>query len=288
MDLHNRLKELNNLPEDHVLKARIYESINKNKKSNLFKWKELFLIIAISAIALFLVFVPENESKTQTSDSSIQAIYMSSFGKQGKFSARSSNLYTFVDKVEDPATIGFFEYFSTYVKEADGTLGKNIIDVLVIRNGQEERYQLSDTGMLRVDTGQFYVGNSDMYRYELALFFLHSERPYKWIALFPLIISIMNLISSAYYKHHQIKEVNLFKTNPWLFVFITLIFSTVLAWAVWIGPLYKPLLIVLILLYGIVTRNTIKQKLPSYSVYKFETLKMIITTAALVISIILL
>lgn len=288
MDLHNRLKELNKLPEDLALKARIYQGIQQKKKSNLFKWKEAFLIIAISAITLFLAFVPDNVQKSQSSNTSIQAIYTNSIGKQGEFSARSSNLYTFVNKVEDPTIIGFFEYFSTYVKEADGSLGKNIIDVLVIRNDQEERYQVSETGMLRVDTGQFYVGNSDMYRYDLVLFFLNFDRPFQFLAFFPLIATIINLISSAYYKQHQIKGVNLLKTNPWLFVLTTIGLISIIAWAVWIGPLYKPLIIVLTLLYGIVTWNAIKNNSPSYSVYKFEAVKMIITIAALVIYIILL
>ncbi|WP_245622804.1 hypothetical protein [Lysinibacillus contaminans] len=42
MDLHNRLKERNNLPEDHVLKVCIYEDIHQNKKANLVKRKEAF------------------------------------------------------------------------------------------------------------------------------------------------------------------------------------------------------------------------------------------------------
>lgn len=288
MDLHNRLKELNNLPENRTTKARIYKGIHQNKKVNLVKWKEALLIIAISAIAFFLVFIPEIEPQSQTSNTSIQAIYINSLGKEGKFSARSSNLYTFVDQVENPTILGFFEYFSTYVKEADGSLGKNITDVLVIRNGQEERYQLSETGMLRVDTGQFYVGNADMYQYELVLFNLDPSIPIKWILFFTLIINITNLISSAYYKHHQIKEVTLLKTNPWLLVLTTIGLVSIFTWAFWIGPLYKPLLIVLTLLWWIAIWNATKKQLPSYSVYKFEAIKLTISTTSMIFTIILL
>lgn len=286
MDLHNRLKELNNLPENHAVKTHIYEGIHQNKKASLGKWKEAFLIIAISAIALFLVFVPESERQSQTSSTAIQAVYKYSLGKEGEFSARSSSLYTFVDKVKDPTILGFFEYFSTYVKEADGSLGKNITDILVIRNGQEEHYQLSETGMLRVDTGQFYIGNADMYRYELVLFNLDSSIPIKWIAFLTFIISILNWISNAYYKHHHIKSDNLLKTNPWLLVLNTIVVATIFAWAFWIGPMYKPLLIVLTLLWWVATWNATKKNSPTYPVYKFETIKLIILTTSMIFTII--
>ena len=286
MDLHNRLKELNNLPEDRVLKARIYEGIHQNKKANLLKWKEAFLIIAISAITLFLVFVPESVPQNQTANIPIQAIFKNFGGKEGEFSARNSSLYNSVEKVEDQTVYDFFENFSQYVKETDGSLGNYITDVIVIRNGQEERYQVSDTGMLHVDTGQFYVDNSDMYSEVFSS--LYSVTLNNWFIFFPLTMLAISLISRTYYKRHHVKEVNLLKTHPWHFALIMIVIANIFAWSALIGPLYKPLLIVLALLFGVVTWNAIKKNLPSYSVYKFEAIKLIISTAALVTFIIIL
>lgn len=285
MDLHNRLKELNNLPEDRALKARIYEGIHQNKRASLVRWKEAFLIIAISVISLFLVFVPESVPQSQTANIPIQAIYKNFGGKEGEFSARSSSLYFSVEKVEDQTVYTFFENFSPYVKESESSLGNYITDVIVIRNGQEERYQVSDTGMLHVDTGQFYVENSNLYGEVFNS--LYSVTLNNWFMFFPLTMLAINLVSWAYYKRHHVKEVNLLKTYPWLFALIMIVVAIIFAWPALIGPLYKPLIIVLALLYGVVTWHVIKKTLPSYLVYKFEAIKLIISTAALVIFIIL-
>ncbi len=56
-------------------------------------------------------------------------------------------------------SITFFQDLTHYVEEGDGRLGNYITDVVVVRDNQEEHYQISDTGMLNIDSGQFFCGN---------------------------------------------------------------------------------------------------------------------------------
>lgn len=182
LDLNNRLKELNKLPEDPAVKARIYEHIHYKKRNGLTFWKESFLLLTIAMIALFFILIPPNFSQPQTASQSIQAIYKHFGGKDGEFFSRSSSLYVSVKKVEETSVFSFFEDLTQYVERADGKLGNYITDVVVVRDRQEERYQISDTGMLNVDSGQFFVGKTEMY--DEVFQTLYSVKTIPWFFIF--------------------------------------------------------------------------------------------------------
>ncbi|MEX3745503.1 MULTISPECIES: hypothetical protein [Lysinibacillus] len=285
MDLNNRLKELNNLPEDQTVKSRIYERIQYKDKKSLTIWKEGVLLLTIAMTALFLIMVPQSSSPPQTASHSIKAIYKHFGGEEGKFFARSSSLYISVKKVEDGIVYSFFEDLTQYVEEADGDLGNHITDVVVVRDGQEEHYQISDTGMLNVDSGQYFVGNSEMY--EDVFETLYSVDTKAWIFIFPLIAATINTFTMYYYKRHKLEESNPFKHKWWLFVLVLTMLFGVFAWATWVGPLYKPLMIMLALLYGVIIWYYMKRDVQTYSIYKVETIKISIISATFVIIIML-
>lgn len=274
MDLHNRLKELNNLPGDQALKSRVYEEIQQNKKSSLGKWKEAFLLIAIAIISLFLVIVPESMPQNQTTPSSIQAIYKYFDGKEGKFFARSSSLYLSVHKVDDPNVYLFFENFSQYVKQVDGKLGNYITDVVVVRDREEEHYQVSETDILHVDTGKFYQSDSELYNEVFNS--LYSVNINVWFILFPIMTTFVHILGIFYYKVRNIKENNPYKNSWWLFAVVVVTMMAIFAWAQWVGPLYKPLVIVFALLYGAMQWYILKQNAQTDTIYKVEVLKIII------------
>lgn len=285
MDLNNRLKELNKLPEDPAVKARIYEHIHHKKRHGLPLWKESFLLLTIAVITLFLILIPQNSSPPQTADQSIQVIYKHFGGKEGKFLARSSSLYISIKKVEDTIVYSFFEDLTQYVEKADGKLGSYIADVVVVKGHREERYQISDTGMLNVDTGQFFVGNSDMY--DKVFQTLYSVETIPWIFILPLIVIAVNICSTYYYKRLNLQGSKPSKHVWWVLVFGLVIISSVFAWAIWVGPLYKPLMITFALLYGIIFWNFIIRDVQTYSIYKVETIKISIISAILVLIVIL-
>ncbi|MFC9542118.1 hypothetical protein ACFTQ7_19900 [Lysinibacillus sp. NPDC056959] len=280
MDLNNRLKELNKLPEDQAVKARIYERIHNKGKKGLTLWKEGVLLLTIALIALFLILIPQN-STPQTAGQSIQTIYKHFGGKEGKFFARSSSLYTSVEKVEDTIVYNFFEDVTQYVEEADGKLGNHITDVVVVRDRQEEHYQISDTGMLNVDSGQFFVGNSETY--DKVFQTLYSAKATPWIIILPLIVVTVNIFSMSYYKRHNLQGSKPSKRMWWLLVLVLAMLSSVFAWATWVGPLYKPLMITFALLYGFVFWYFIIREERTYSIYKVETIKISIISATLVL-----
>ncbi|WP_285396209.1 hypothetical protein [Lysinibacillus sp. fls2-241-R2A-57] len=285
MDLNNRLKKLNKLPEDLDIKSRIYERIQHKEKKGLTIWKEGVLLLTIAMISLFFIMIPQSSSPPQTASHPIQAIYKHFGGKEGKFFARSSSLYISVKKVDDRIVYSFFEDLTQYVEEADGKLGNHITDVVVVRDGQEEHYQISDKGMLNVDSGQFFVGNTEMY--DDVFETLYSADTIAWIFFLPLIVVVVNNFSMNYYKRHNLEESNPFKHNWWLFVFVLTMLSGVFAWATWVGPLYKPLMIMLALLYGVIIWHYIKRDVQTYSIYKVETIKISIISATIVVIIML-
>lgn len=108
MDLHNRLKKLNNLPEDQAVKSRVYERIQHKKKKGLTIWKEGVLLLTMAVIALFLILLPQNSPLPQSANQSIQTIYKYFGGEEGKFFARGSDLYTSVERVNDRKIYNFF------------------------------------------------------------------------------------------------------------------------------------------------------------------------------------
>ncbi len=285
LDLNNRLKELNKLPEDQPVKDRIYERIYQKKRKGLTLWKESILLLTIAMIALFLIMIPQNSSPPQTADQSIQAIYKHFGGKEGEFFARSSSLYISVKKVEDTTVFSFFEDVTQYVEKTDGKLGNHITDVVVVRDRQEERYQISETGMLNVDSGQFFAGNSEMY--DEVFQTLYSVETIPWIFILPFIVVAVNIFSMYYYKRHNIEESKPSKRTWWLLVFLLAMLSSVFAWAIWVGPLYKPLMIMFAFLYGFIIWHNIKREVQTYSIYKVETIKISIISATLVLIIML-
>lgn len=280
LDLNNRLKELNKLPEDQAVKARIYKRIHNKGKKGLTLWKEGVLLLTIAMIALFLILIPQN-STPQTAGQSIQTIYKHFGGKEGKFFARSSSLYTSVEKVEDTIVYNFFEDLTQYVEEADGKLGNHITDVVVVRDRQEEHYQISDTGMLNVDSGQFFVGNSETY--DKVFKILYSAKATPWIIILPLIVVTVNIFSMNYYKRHNLQGSKPSKRMWWLLVLVLAMLTSVFAWATWSGPLYKPLMITFALLYGFIFWYFIIREERTYSIYKVETIKISIISATLVL-----
>ena len=284
MDLHNRLKELNNLPENGAVKARIYEGILQPKKKPSFaKWKEAFITIAMAVIALFLIIVPESIQDNQTASDSVQEIYSKFGGKEGKFFARGSTLYMSVDKIEDQTVYTFFENLSLYMKETDGQLGDHIADVVVVRAGEEERYQLSDTGMLHVETGKFYSSESDMYADVFNILYSVTLDPWYWYIILPFVVIIVNIVSATYYKRRKLQVVNPFIGKPWIYILLFGALSSVFGWGIWIGPLFKPLLVILALFYGISMWYASKRSVQSYAAYKFETVKIIVITVTIII-----
>ncbi|WP_286926791.1 MULTISPECIES: hypothetical protein [Lysinibacillus] len=280
MDLHNRLKKLNKLPEDQAVKSRIYERIQHKKKKGLTIWKEGVLLFTTAMIALFLILLPQNSTLPQSANQSIQTIYKYFGGEEGKFFARGSDLYTSVERVNDRKIYNFFQDLTHYVEEGDGRLGNYITDVVVVRDNQEEHYQISDTGMLNIDSGQFFVGTSDMYGEVFQLLYSVNTKP--WFLILPLIVVVANLFSASYYKRRKLDNYKPPKSKWWLLLLFLSVTFGIFAWATWVGPLYKPLMLTLAVFYGVIIWYNLKRDIQHYAIYKVETIKIYIITVALV------
>ncbi|MEG0473823.1 MAG: hypothetical protein RR588_15940 [Solibacillus sp.] len=282
MDIEKELAKLNHLPEDEQVKRKIRSSIitqaAPTKRGNV--WKEITMIVAICSVAFFL-FVTSTSQINQATSNEIEHIYTYFGGEENEFRARTSTLYVGVQEMTNATTTAFFEQIETMEKMENGYLGDYIVDVIVVQNNEQHHYQISNVSLYDVDNDVYYKGEGALF--EEAFHVLYNTRKTNYNALVPLAVIVINLLVGAYYKKRKIKAENRIEDN-WGFIATTL-FSLVciFAYSSLVGPLYKPALMVLAILYGYMLQKAVQRHAKIYIILKVETYKTIATTILLFI-----
>lgn len=276
----NHLKELNNLPVDPQMKGRVLQRIKQPRKKRLSPSKPFLVMVGMVFIALFLLLVPQQRELVTSSGVEIEHIYSYFGGEEGKFFARSSTLYSKVVEKTDPLLFDFFDELPLHMVESNGKLGNHIVDVIVVRDNVNERYQVSDEDMLNVDTGQFYTANSDKYGQVFNVLYDVEVG----VGILPFLIGtlLINAYSAWYYKRHKLEKIKF--GGAWDYILMMIIFGSIAGLVIWmltIGPLYKPFLVLLAAVYGWVMWQHIKRKVISYRSFKFEMTRIICVTLLL-------
>ena len=78
--------------------------------------------------------------------------------KEGEFRARASMQYVGMQQMKSDLTVAFFEQVDQMKVVQNGQLGNHFIDVIVVKNNEQQRYQLSDLTLYDVDNQIFYAG----------------------------------------------------------------------------------------------------------------------------------
>ena len=137
-----------------------HASRTEKKRGNM--WKEIALIVAICSIAFFL-WMTETPQSNQATSNEIQHIYTYFGGKENQFRARTSTLYVGVQEITNATTIDFFEQIETMEKLGNGYLDDYIVDLIVVQNNVQHRYQMSSVSLYDVDNGIYYKGEGALF-----------------------------------------------------------------------------------------------------------------------------
>ncbi|MEK4425679.1 hypothetical protein [Solibacillus sp. FSL K6-1523] len=287
MDIEKELAELNQMPEDEQLKRKIQVSIvaqnAQRKRGNV--WKEIAMIVAICSIAFFLLVTGTSHTNQATSNE-IEHIYTYFGGEEKEFRARTSTLYVGVQEKTNEKTISFFEQVETMKRMEKGYLDDYIVDIIVVQNNKEHRYQISSVSLYDVDNDIYYNGEGALFEETFQV--LHTPKLNSYFYIVPIGIIAINFISWFYYKSRRIKAENPFEDHWGFIATLILAFVCIYAYNSFIGPLYKPALMVLGILYGYLLLKVVRRHAKTYITLKIETYKAIAITILLIIFILLL
>ncbi|MGE7021695.1 hypothetical protein [Solibacillus cecembensis] len=286
MDIEKELAELNQLPEDEQVKRKIRSSIitQKGPKKRGNVWKEIAMIVAICSVAFFL-FVTGTSQTNQATSNEIEHIYTYFGGEENEFRARTSTLYVGVQEMTNATTTAFFEHIETMEKMENGYLGDYIVDVIVVQNNEQHRYQISNVSLYDVDNGVYYNGEGALFGEVFQV--LHKPKINSYSFIVPLGVILMNFLQWAYYKYRKIKAENPFGDNWGFFAVPLFSLVCIFAYHAFVGPLYKPILIMLSILFGYKLLRVVKRHAKTYIILKVETYKAIATTILLIILILI-
>ncbi|MEG0473685.1 MAG: hypothetical protein RR588_15240, partial [Solibacillus sp.] len=229
----------------------------------------------------FFLLVTGTPQTNQATSNEVQHIYTYFGGKENEFRARTSTLYVGVQEMTNATTTTFFDQIETMEKLEKGYLGDHIVDVIVVQNNEPHRYQVSNGSIYDVDHAIFYKGEGALY--EEAFNVLYDFKINSYYLIFPLGIISINLIEKAYYKRKKIKEENILEKSWVLMAIVVAGLVSIFAYSSFIGPLYKPFLLVLAILYGYTLWKVVQRQAKLYVNLKVESYKAISLTILLMI-----
>ena len=286
MKLDERLKELNKLPENERVKQTIFNKITNQpvKQSMSMKpLRELGVIASICFIVLFLIYTSNNQIH-QASSGEIAKITSYRNIDETEFRGRSSTNYMGVENITTPSIVTLFENLSelpTITPSEKDFLHHDI--VVLYKNGEQRQYELSWNYLYDIDNNLYYPGYE---QYPTAIYSDLFDAHYKvqfpviWIAIAVL---LMNAFSSIYYKRRRLVQPKKIRG-----IGIAITFNlTVLAVLFWhhysIGPLYKPLLVLLAIGYGLSVWWPMKRQIINLNILKVEKYKILLVVLLFII-----
>lgn len=286
MNLDERLKQLKELPQDAIAKAKIYHEITTPKEKARFNWREPVVIVGFMMILLFLLINPQSDSNSeQSATTDIRAIYLYPNGEPGQFFARPSTLFLGVERGESEEIYNLFSDLERYLVKAEALeQGDNYpSDVVVVTNNGEKRYQAGFYGVQDIDSGQFYVPKDDEY---LQIYFNFTKyEPQYYFFIIILLLNAGNLISHYYCKRRNIPQVKMKGKDYWLMGLGLASLLSLFYYQLNIGPLYKPFLYGFVAIYCWLIWRLMKQKHTTLIGLRVEKYRVICTFALFIIMI---
>lgn len=278
MKLDERLKQLNELPENEELKKKIANDIHHPSKNSSNSWKafrEIGVFAAVCVIALFLIFTSNDFRHTAASNSIAKITSYENEGENG-FRGRTSTLFIGVENSTTPEMSAFFERIDQLPTIAISEKSVSHYDIVVLyKNGEKGRYELSSDYVYDVDNHLYYGYTQDTSAIFSALESAHDRMSFPVIFI-AVGVMAMNAIASSYY-HRRKLEIPKKIRGLGLAITIYLIVLAVLGGYYYlVGPLYKPLLMLLVLGYGLSIWVPVKRAVTNLNVLKMEAYKNIV------------
>ena len=283
MKLNERLKDLNELQALNKVKLRIRNEIEINQQNpkSLFTWngwKEIGLVIGICFIGLFLIFTTSSELKNHAATDEITKItsYHNVTGEG--FWGRTSTLFVGVKDILNEQTVLFFQNIDQLPPIENANINfHGSFDIVVIKNGEKLRYQLSENYLYDVDLHIIYPGYKE-YPIVLADAFTeaHENSRFAFVFLIPIFVIVLNLVTQAFYRRRGIKTP---EKLPGMGIAIMIAIITLAAIGYYVfevGPIYRPLLFILAIIYGWLIWWPVKRNITNLHILKVERIKTLI------------
>lgn len=279
MKLDDRLKQLNELPHNEALKKSIYHNIHNKpvKTHNRMKiFREIGVMAAICFIGLFLLFTSDIHKNQAASGEIAKITSYENNGEKG-FSGRTSTLFVGVENVTTDEMVTLFENISELPSVMAPPKSDVQYDIVVLyKNGEQRKFELAWNYLYDVSNDAYYPG----YEQYPSAILSDLENAHDRVQ-FPIIlvasgVIVMNLMSAGFYSRRQLERP---KKIPGLSIsiLISLIILAILAWYYYtIGPPYKPMLMLLVLGYGLSVWVPIKRAITDYTILKVEKFKIIL------------
>lgn len=278
MKLDDRLKQLNELPQNEALKKSIYHNVHKKpvKRRNPLKtFREIGVMAAICFIGLFLLFTSDNLNNQAASGEIAKITSYENNGEKG-FRGRTSTLFIGVENVTTDKMVTLFENISELPAVMAPAKSDVYYDIVVLyKNGEKRKFELAWNYLYDMTNDAYYPGY-EQYPSDILSDLEDAHERVQFPSIFiGLGILAMILVASSYYSRRQIE---LPKKIRGLGVAMTIYLIVVAFMGYYyfmIGPFYKPLLVLLLFVYGFSFWWLIKKEVTNLNILKVEKYKIL-------------
>lgn len=290
MKLDDRLKQLNELPQNEALKKSIYHNILKKPvrtRHPLKTFREIGVMAAICFIGLFLLFTSGIHNNQAASGEIAKITSYENNGEKG-FRGRTSTLFVGVENVTTDEMVTLFENISELPAVMAPPKSDVHYDIVVLyKNGEQRKFEFAWNYLYDVKNDAYYPGYEQYPSAILADLENAHDRLQFPVIFIALGVLVMNLIASSYYSRRQIEQP---KKIRGLGIVITIYLIGVALMGYYyfmIGPFYKPLLLPLLFGYGFSMWWLIKREVTNLNMLKVEKYKILFIVLLFLIWIVL-
>ncbi|MEC1180419.1 hypothetical protein P9B03_18135 [Metasolibacillus meyeri] len=285
--LEQQLQQLYHLPKNEQLKAQIKQSLAQQPMKKTFQWKIPATIVAVCSIFILLILT-NPERSLQSADTNAATLYTYFDGEEGAFKAKASSLfYTSIQKWQSEEFIHYFQNIKTLPLVKDGQLGRHIVDVIFIDNGEQRKFQLSNLDIYDVDQNIYYR-DDNVARHLMIFMNLSQSKKLNFLFIICLFaIFAINILSTRYYKRLNIDTRDIFPKTASFYIHSMAILSVFLLFAFWvffIGPVYVPPFAACFILSAYLQLRETKHWAPSLNILHFERRRIIVSCSLIIIS----
>ncbi|MCM3720955.1 dehydrogenase [Solibacillus isronensis] len=278
MKLDDRLKQLNELPQNEALKKSIYQNIYKKpvrKRNTLKTFREIGVMATICFIGLFLLFTSDNLKNQAASGEIAKITSYENNGEKG-FRGRTSTLFIGVENVTTAEMVTLFENISELPAVMAPPKSDVHYDIIVLyKNGEQRKFELAWNYLYDVKNDAYYPG----YEQYPSAILSDLENSHDRLQFPPIFIGlgilVMIMLTSSYYSRRQIEQPKKIRGLGIVITIYMIVVASIGSYYFMIGPLYKPLLLLLLFGYGFSIWWLIKKEVTNLNILKVEKYKIL-------------
>ncbi|WP_339194786.1 dehydrogenase [Solibacillus sp. FSL R5-0449] len=277
MKLDDRLKQLDELPQNEALKKSIYQNIHKKsvrKQNQLKTLREIGIMAAICFIGLFLLFTSDMNNQAASGEIAKITSYENN-GEKG-FRGRTSTLFVGVENVTTDSMIALFENISELPAVMAPPKSDVHYDIIVLyKNGEQRKFEWAWNYMHDISNDTFYPGY-DQFPSTVLSDLENAHDRFQFPSIFiGLGVLLMILVASSYYKRRQIELPKKIRGMGIAMTIYIIVVAIMGYYYFMIGPFYKPLLLLLLFAYGFSIWWLIKKEVTNLHILKVEKYKIL-------------